>query len=219
MKFKIANNWKVKGIYCIHCIPNDTYYIGSGYINNRLSNHLRLLKTSSHTNTHLQNAWSKYTEENFTASIIELENNENLISREKFYIDDFLASGKKLFNVQLSPNDLSGEHNPMYGRVHSLETKKKISMEKIGKKASIETRLKMVERGKLRRHSIESKEKLSKKRIGSLNPAAKISEEVVREIKKCIRNEMRPKDISDKFGVGLGTVYNIKSGLTWSTVK
>ena len=56
--------------------------------------------------------------------------------------------------------DISGTNNPMYGRKHSEETRKKLSEVNKGKKHSEESRKKLSEEKKKKKHSEESKKKM-----------------------------------------------------------
>lgn len=76
------------GIYCIKCLRNKRVYIGSSInIEYRIAHHKNALKRNDHSNSHLQNAWNKYGEENFKFSVIEICNKETILERENFYIE------------------------------------------------------------------------------------------------------------------------------------
>lgn len=64
-------------------------YIGQAKdINARWTHHKSDLKHQRHANKHLQNAWNKYGEENFTFSILEECSEEKLNEREKYWIKE-----------------------------------------------------------------------------------------------------------------------------------
>ena len=78
------------GIYCIKNISNNKKYIGlSSDITRRWHEHKSELRRGIHINPCLQKAWNKYGEESFKFYIVELCNNEDLIDKEKFYIDKY----------------------------------------------------------------------------------------------------------------------------------
>lgn len=80
---KLYNN--IIGIYKITI--NDKFYIGSSKsIGKRLNHHLWSLIKNNHHNKTIQNYWNKY--KTATFNILEVCDINNLITREKFYIDD-----------------------------------------------------------------------------------------------------------------------------------
>ena len=76
------------GIYKIENKVNGKVYIGSSNsIKRRWQKHKALLRHGKHQNSHLQAAWDKYGEDNFSFSVIELCPIDQLISREQYFID------------------------------------------------------------------------------------------------------------------------------------
>lgn len=87
---KITCELKYSGIYCIENKINYKIYIGSSKnIYSRLLKHFALLRHNKHENAHLQNAWNKYGESNFTWTVLEKCKEEKLTEREQFCIDLF----------------------------------------------------------------------------------------------------------------------------------
>lgn len=85
---RISNKFKRSGIYCIINIKNNKKYIGSSInITRRLSSHRAYLRSNSHINRILQNAWNKYTSQCFECYVLEFCNEDLLLEREQFYID------------------------------------------------------------------------------------------------------------------------------------
>jgi len=75
------------GIYKIENISNKKVYIGqSKNILLRFSNHKYELKNQIHSNTHLQNSWNKYGEENFIFDIICECDSEEINEKEIYFI-------------------------------------------------------------------------------------------------------------------------------------
>ena len=75
---------KVPGIYYIEI--NTKNYVGSSTsIGHRLKHHLWALKSGKHHNRTMQNAWNKYQTAQF--KMLETCDLDDLITREKFYID------------------------------------------------------------------------------------------------------------------------------------
>ena len=106
----------------------------------------------------LYNALKKYGPDNFTFEVIDTSaiDQHQLNDLEDLYIIKFDSikngynsrsggSRGKLSNEtkQRISNSTSGENNPMFGKLHSEESKRKISESKMGIMNSIETRRKM----------------------------------------------------------------------------
>lgn len=76
------------GIYKITNIINDKCYIGqSKEIKKRWKRHVNELNKSIHTNIHIQRAWDKYGQDNFTFEIIEECPEDKLNEREIYWIE------------------------------------------------------------------------------------------------------------------------------------
>ena len=120
------------GIYKITNKINHKFYIGSAInIKNRWNLHISALRGNRHCNTHLQRAWNEYGEDNFLFEIIEIvENKEDLIKREQFYLDSllhaqaFINKSNKLF--QKLGYNMNPTANSWFGRKHSNKTILKI---------------------------------------------------------------------------------------------
>lgn len=133
---------KVKsGIYKITNLINGKVYIGStNDYKARFREHRTELKRNVHFNTHLQSAYNKYGESNFTFEVIEfIENVDNLPltefktlleSREEYYIQLYEATNReKGYNVRVTCNT-------SLGMKWSEESKKRFSEKKKGKPTS-----------------------------------------------------------------------------------
>ena len=132
------------GIYLIENKKTGQKYIGqSDDIECRWGEHLRC---KDRKNSYIDNAIHKHGDENFTLSIIcELEKDDDLLNAmEEYYIWKFNTYKDKNhynltpggdFNPMKVPEiaaKVSGKNNPMYGREHTSETKKKMSKAKSG---------------------------------------------------------------------------------------
>lgn len=143
------------GIYAIRNTINGKMYIGySVNIKDRWRYHLSFLRSGKHDNSYLQRAWTKYGEDNFEFSILEICSKSRLIQKEKSYIkkyETFAPNGYNLSrgglgNLGWTPspdvlekksNAVSGEKNPMWGRKHSEKTKELFSKQRIGNKNGV----------------------------------------------------------------------------------
>lgn len=96
-------NKKISGIYKITCRPTNKIYIGQSIdVYDRLfRQHRTQLRNNSHDNSHLQNAFNKYGEENFEFELIKACKIMYLDRFEKLYIRIYDALNKdKGFNFQ-----------------------------------------------------------------------------------------------------------------------
>lgn len=75
------------GIYKITNTVNGKIYVGSSKVlEERWSRHVRELKQNIHHNIHLQRAWNKYGEENFSFDVLEVVESDLLV-KEQYWID------------------------------------------------------------------------------------------------------------------------------------
>lgn len=123
------------GIYKCTCLSNCRSYIGQTCsLFRRKNDHIRELRNNRHSNRHLQNAWNKYGEENFTWEVLEYCSTDLLNEREMYWIE-YYNSFKTGFNLttggslgciyseesnQKRREKMLGENNPMYGKTGAL---------------------------------------------------------------------------------------------------
>jgi group I intron endonuclease len=169
------------GIYKITNIVNGKVVIGQAInITARWQRHKGLLRHNKHYNSHFQNAWNKYGEQNFKFEIILECLREKLNEEEIRLIKEHKSNNRKYgYNIEEGGNI----------RIHSEETRRKIS--EANKNPSEETRRKMSEAHKGYKHSEETKRKLS---IISSNP----SEETKRKLSESHRGKVCTKETKRK---------------------
>jgi group I intron endonuclease len=173
---------KVSGIYKILNKINNKSYIGSSSnIKSRWNVHLSKLNLQKHHSILLQRAYNKYGEENFVFIII--EECENLIEREQFWLDYYKSYNPKFgYNICNKAFSTTGLKATEYckqrakevhtGKIETLETRKKKSLalmnnkNNLGKTLSLETRNKIREKSKNRKHSSETKQKMKIAKLG-----------------------------------------------------
>jgi len=145
------------GIYKITNLINNKIYIGSAVnFRERKNGHLHRLRKNKHHSQYLQRSYNRHGEENFKFEILEcVENKEDLIKREQYYID--------ALNPHYNTCKTAGS---MLGMVHSIETKLKISEAGRGKKQSPELIERRAKSNRGKKRSLESREKMSKNRKG-----------------------------------------------------
>ena len=124
------------GIYKISNIVDGKIYIGSAVdLAKRRNRHLHYLRKGCHHSPHLQRAFNKFGEINFTFDVIEYCEPDALIQREQAAFDKFSPH----YNVE----KVAGSRR---GRGHSVETRARMSASQTGKingPPSIETRNKI----------------------------------------------------------------------------
>ena len=155
------------GIYKIVNTINGKYYVGSSInIDQRWTNHRKLLNKNIHQNSHLQNAWNKYGATAFEFVFVENVSDKNLLLVEQTYLDAAFVS-RAQYNIL-------SKATSVLGRKDSIETRMKKSLAKIGKKHSMAMKEKMRVLGEERQYSTETRVKMSvsnrgnKHRIGTI---------------------------------------------------
>ena len=166
------------GIYQIRNTVNNKQYIGSAVnLNKRWKEHRLALRKGIHHSVLLQRAWNKYTEDSFEFRIIEECEKAGLIKREQYYLDSL--------NPEYNVCKIAGSQR---GMKRSVETKKKMSIVRKGRKLSVEW-IENISRGMSgenhpgfgKHRSEETKRKISETRIakclsaGQNNPMSKTS--------------------------------------------
>lgn len=171
----------MKDLSCIYKITSKTtgrIYVGSAVnYRIRLTDHVKKLKGNRHENSILQRIFNKYGINDLDFSIIEqIENKDELISREQFYLD-FLKPEINICRVagncmgrKFSQETLKKLSNSHIGKIISKEQIAKMIQTKkdSGYKVSDETKLKISNANKGNIISYEHKEKLSKAAKGRI---------------------------------------------------
>lgn len=153
------------GIYYITNKVNNKVYVGSSVnLSRRKNKHFSELRCGVHTNIHLQRAFSKDGEANFTFEIAEEVPKDRLFEVENQYLT--LAKALPFFYYNINHVAEGGR----LGRKHSEESKQRMSKALTGKKRTEETKRKISEIKLGTKHSEETKRKISKATAGSNNP-------------------------------------------------
>lgn len=115
------------GIYKIQNKITKYKYIGSSkHIESRWKGHVRWLNRNDHDCPHLQHAWNKYGQENFTFSIVAICVQEELMKIEQYYLDTM----RKLYNASLLAH--CPESTPEIRKQRSVRAKKQHKAGTIG---------------------------------------------------------------------------------------
>ena len=129
------NEYSMNGIYAIHNIASNKYYIGQTFetFYKRFLRHNNMLENNTHFNKHLQNAYNKYGAGNFEFLIIEVcDEQDKLNSLEQFYIEQYQAQ-YGCYNILAGGENMRGNNNPFFGRKHTVASKEKMSKAQTGK--------------------------------------------------------------------------------------
>ncbi len=149
------------GVYRIVNTQDGTCYIGStsqSFVK-RWNHHRSHLRNGTHSNGHLQRAWNKYGSDVFVFEVVEVLS-DCIIAREQYWIDNLRNNGEKLYNLAVTAG------NPMQGRKHSIDTRKRISKSNTGKKRSEDTKRRIGDVNRGKPNTDAQKQKISAKLRG-----------------------------------------------------
>ena len=131
---------KKSGIYQIRNLINGKVYIGSSVnLHVRALAHFNSLKRNAHENQKLQRAYNKYGLDKLVFEVLEYVEKDTLLEREQYYIDTLNAVNEGYNICPVAKHTVDwvwtpaqrksrcGAGNPMYGKHHSEEHKKRIS--------------------------------------------------------------------------------------------
>ena len=164
---RMENNGKI-GVYAWYNKINGKIYIGSGdplYI--RISDYYQKWYLEKRSHLYIVRALNKYGLHNFSLYILEYTNPDNLISTEQNLIDllkpeynlNPIAGNSKGYKHTL--DTIEKMRNKAFGRKHTEETKKIMSISRKGEKNSFY--------GKT--HTLESRLLMKKNALNRINPS------------------------------------------------
>jgi group I intron endonuclease len=147
---------KTSGVYSITNTKNKKRYIGSAVnIERRWMTHRAYLRGGVHHSRHLQNAWNHYGEKAFSFEILTTCEPDDLITQEQFWIDAFQAADSR-YGYNTAP--IAGSSR---GRKASAETRSKLIENLRERWAQPGAREKMAEKMKEVHKRPEHKKKVS----------------------------------------------------------
>lgn len=95
------------GIYRIRNLKNEKSYVGRAVdLERRKFQHFKALKTGASHNSHLQNSWNKWGEENFLWEVLEICDADSLMIREARWIEELdSCNPQRGFNMKIESGD------------------------------------------------------------------------------------------------------------------
>lgn len=223
---------KVSGVYKIVNLINNKFYVGSAVnLYDRYYSHKASLKKGRHKNSHLQNAFNKYGEENFKFIVLEECEIKDILIREQYYKDLYKSYDREVgYDIcKIAGNSLGVKRSEEFKEKqrliqtgmkhvsHSQETKNKIGLAHKGMKHSEET--KEIIRNKNKKFSPTKEQRIknseSHKKYFRENGSSKLTYFQVLEIKELFESGLKLKEIANKFNVSLSTIKAIKYKRNW----
>lgn len=171
---------------------------------------------------YIHRAMKKYGIENFIYEIIamcrtqedadktEIEIIKQYDSRNKEYGYNVAPGGDHAWNVGL-PSELQ----PMYGKHHTEESRKKISESNMGKIAPHTEQWKIDMSKKMTGREITWADKISAAQSGDKGPHARLTWEIVNQLRREHQEGVTQKQLSQKYDLGTGHVCNIINYKIW----
>ena len=203
LEFIGENKFKKEiGIYKITNLTNNKVYIGQTKekFQRRFWMHRWELRNNIHDNRHLQSAWNKYGEENFSFEVVEICKEEDIDEKEKNFIKFYRGNGT-CYNIQDG-----GQPCNLHSYI-SPEIRKKVG--ELNRKRMIGSKL-----------SEETKSKMSKTRKGKrvYRKNDSLTNEQVISIKEMFIKGANSREIMDILHIEYKPINAILSNNAYSTV-
>lgn len=205
-------------IYLIINLNNQKVYVGkTNDITKRWSDHLKVANAgpSNKSFSVIHAAIRKHGADNFTVSIIEEVNTEELAIQREIYWISYYKSNIQEYGDQFGYNLTNGGEGWSTGHKHTQKSKDKMSKYKKEHPNSPETNKKISKALAGREFSDEHKQKLSVSGLGENNSNAKLTKIQARVIKSLLNDGLNYADVARIFNISSATVYNIKRGKVW----
>lgn len=123
----------ISGIYSIHNTVTGKRYIGlSVDVEKRMAQHRYALRRSVHYNEHLQRSFNLYGENSFDFRVLERVSAEMLEIRERAWIE--------YYHSNVDSSGYNGDSGGRSGRRCSVETRRKMSIARMGNKYALGSR-------------------------------------------------------------------------------
>ena len=180
------------GVYWIRNLVNNKLYIGSASrcLRNRWATHKSMLNDDKHQSRYLQRAWHKYGPDAFVF--------EALIDCAPGHCLEFEQLMLDVCQPEYNMSPTAGNN---LGCKHSTQTKDKMSRSHRGHKVTVNT-----------------KHKIRLAQQGSKGNNAKLTEELVQEIRSRLVVGGNQTMIASEYGVSTPTITDIKNRKSWRHV-
>jgi len=206
---------------------------GKKYIGQKVFDTNSMWKSYLGSGTYLKNAINKYGKENFYREIvaiaysqedlnrfeIELIKNHNAVKSKDYYNISY-GGESVMFGRKHTDKTKQQMSRSFKGRVYSEEHNIKISKSKLESnfKYSKESKQKMSDSHIGKKLPKEQKEKISAKTTGEKNPATKLTNKIVIEIKKMLQQGFTTKEITSKYNISPQVLSQIRTEKHWKSV-
>lgn len=209
------------GIYCIRCEASGKEYYGStSDWRTRKYSHLRNLRRGTHKNPHLQNAFNKHGESQFSFTLIHEVPVDCLLVVEQAYLDSFPCEFNVSKNAACPRRGMTNSHemrmkcsNSLKGRTVSRETRDKIRAALLGRKQTEDHKANAAAALVGRRLSIDAKSRIGAasrgRNLGEKSGRSKLLDVDRQEI--CRRMELGcdKHSLAAEYGIDESTVRHI----------
>ena len=105
VRLKNMEDYIKVGVYQLTNLVNNKIYIGStgDSFKTRWKTHQKKLKNNKHPNSHLQNAYNKYGDENFEFTILEVTDTKILaLEKEQYFLDKYKSYDNQIgYNIEI----------------------------------------------------------------------------------------------------------------------
>lgn len=219
-------SWKMNekiGIYGIRNTLTSYIYIGKSVsVNKRITVHKNNLASKRHFNQHLQSSYNKHGEQSFEFLVLENCEQSDLATKEQCWIDFYSCTGvyNKILDVKnynftehirnkisRSNSTLFGERNGFYGKHHTSETRRKLSLQRKGKNLGEEN------------PNYGNKQPLNVRLEMALNNChTKLTTENVLIITELLRQGLNHDEIAKQFNISRSVITRTSNGTRWTNI-